>query len=234
MPIATLEEIRLLSNLETKQHKLLQIVLFGQPELDDNLRKTEIRQLRERITHSFSLAPLGAEEVREYLAFRLHAAGYRGPDSVPASRDPLHRPHHRRPHPPHQHRCGQGAACRFRREHSQRQPQACPGGSGRQRVQRRPAGSAQGLGAGSTRAHGRAGGAGRGRGPDRISAVPGRPAAARLGRAQRCRRGSGRNRPRASTRRSGARDAGAAAGTSASRCGAHECLRPPPSALRAP
>jgi type II secretory pathway predicted ATPase ExeA len=80
MPIATLEEIRLLSNLETKQHKLLQIVLFGQPELDDNLRKTEIRQLRERITHSFSLAPLGAEEVREYLAFRLQAAGYRGPD----------------------------------------------------------------------------------------------------------------------------------------------------------
>jgi len=41
MPIATLEEIRLLSNLETKQHKLLQIVLFGQPELDDNLRKAE-------------------------------------------------------------------------------------------------------------------------------------------------------------------------------------------------
>lgn len=83
MPIATLEEIRLLSNLETKQHKLLQIVLFGQPELDDNLRKTEIRQLRERITHSFSLAPLDAEEVREYLAFRLQAAGYRGPDLFP-------------------------------------------------------------------------------------------------------------------------------------------------------
>jgi MSHA biogenesis protein MshM len=83
MPIATLEEIRLLSNLETKQHKLLQIVLFGQPELDDNLRKTEIRQLRERITHSFALAPLGPEEVREYLAFRLQAAGYRGPDLFP-------------------------------------------------------------------------------------------------------------------------------------------------------
>ncbi len=80
MPIGTLEEIRLLSNLETKQHKLLQIVLFGQPELDDNLRRTEIRQLRERITHSFSLAPLDADEVREYLAFRLQAAGYRGPD----------------------------------------------------------------------------------------------------------------------------------------------------------
>ncbi|MEO8630595.1 MAG: AAA family ATPase, partial [Betaproteobacteria bacterium] len=80
MPIATLEEIRLLSNLETKQHKLLQIVLFGQPELDDNLRRADIRQLRERITHSFSLSPLNAEEVRAYLAFRLKAAGYVGQD----------------------------------------------------------------------------------------------------------------------------------------------------------
>jgi MSHA biogenesis protein MshM len=80
MPLATLEEIRLLSNLETKQHKLLQIVLFGQPELDENLRKPEIRQLRERITHSFSLGPLNADEVRSYIAFRLRAAGYHGPD----------------------------------------------------------------------------------------------------------------------------------------------------------
>jgi MSHA biogenesis protein MshM len=80
MPLATLEEIRLLSNLETKQHKLLQIVLFGQPELDENLRKSEIRQLRERITHSFSLGPLKADEVRAYLTFRLRAAGYHGPD----------------------------------------------------------------------------------------------------------------------------------------------------------
>lgn len=80
MPISTLEEIRLLSNLETKQHKLLQIVLFGQPELDENLRQQNIRQLRERITHSFSLMPLDDEDVRAYLTFRLHAAGYHGPD----------------------------------------------------------------------------------------------------------------------------------------------------------
>jgi MSHA biogenesis protein MshM len=80
MPLATLEEIRLLSNLETQQHKLLQIVLFGQPELDENLRQPQIRQLRERITHSFNLAPLDEEDVRAYLAFRLRAAGYRGPD----------------------------------------------------------------------------------------------------------------------------------------------------------
>ncbi len=80
MPIETLEEIRLLSNLETKSDKLLQIVLFGQPELDDNLRENRIRQLKERITHSFRLEPLTAQETREYLMFRLRAAGYRGPD----------------------------------------------------------------------------------------------------------------------------------------------------------
>ncbi len=80
MPIATLEEIRLLSNLETKSDKLLQIVLFGQPELDDNLRENQIRQLKERITHSFRLEPLTAQETREYMMFRLRAAGYRGPD----------------------------------------------------------------------------------------------------------------------------------------------------------
>ncbi|MES2580595.1 MAG: AAA family ATPase [Pseudomonadota bacterium] len=79
MPLATLEEIRLLSNLETKHDKLLQIVLFGQPELDDNLNQTQIRQLRERITHSFNLAPLEPKEIGEYLIFRLRAAGYFGP-----------------------------------------------------------------------------------------------------------------------------------------------------------
>jgi type II secretory pathway predicted ATPase ExeA len=85
MPIATLEEIRLLSNLETKNDKLLQIVLFGQPELDENLRQPNIRQLRERITHSFRLEPLAPGEIREYLMFRMRAAGYRGPDLFPGS-----------------------------------------------------------------------------------------------------------------------------------------------------
>lgn len=79
MPLATLEEIRLLSNLETRQDKLLQIVLFGQPELDDNLNQDNIRQLRERITHRFNLGPLQTKEVGEYLIFRLRAAGYYGP-----------------------------------------------------------------------------------------------------------------------------------------------------------
>lgn len=79
MPIATLEEIRLLSNLETNQDKLLQIVLFGQPELDINLNELDIRQLRDRITHSFTLGPLEAKDIGEYLIFRLRAAGYFGP-----------------------------------------------------------------------------------------------------------------------------------------------------------
>lgn len=79
MPIATLEEIRLLTNLETKQDKLLQIVLFGQPELDTNLNATQIRQLRERITHSFNLDPIDQNAIRDYLMFRLRSAGYFGP-----------------------------------------------------------------------------------------------------------------------------------------------------------
>ena len=85
MPIETLEEIRLLSNLETGKHKLLQIVLFGQPELDENLRRQEIRQLKDRITQNFSLSPLNTEQVKEYLTHRLRAAGYRGPDLFSSS-----------------------------------------------------------------------------------------------------------------------------------------------------
>ncbi|TPW17344.1 MAG: proteinral secretion pathway protein ATPase [Halothiobacillaceae bacterium] len=62
MPLVTLEEIRLLSNLETQHHKLLQVVLFGQPELDVGLNTPQVRQIKER----------------EYLAFRLRLAGLRG------------------------------------------------------------------------------------------------------------------------------------------------------------
>jgi MSHA biogenesis protein MshM len=80
MPVETLEEIRLLSNLETDQSKLLQMVLFGQPELDTKLAKTEIRQLKERITHSFLLEPFAPADTLDYLNFRLRAVGYRGPD----------------------------------------------------------------------------------------------------------------------------------------------------------
>ena len=80
MPIETLEEIRLLSNLETDENKLLQMVLFGQPELDEKLSAPHIRQLRERITHSFNLSPFPPDDTLQYLNFRLRAVGYRGPD----------------------------------------------------------------------------------------------------------------------------------------------------------
>ena len=78
MPLESLEEIRLLSNLETNKSKLLQIVLFGQPELDEHLAKPQMRQLRERITHSFNLSPLSLEDAHAYLRHRLAAAGYKG------------------------------------------------------------------------------------------------------------------------------------------------------------
>ncbi|VAW52606.1 MSHA biogenesis protein MshM [hydrothermal vent metagenome] len=80
MPIDTLEEIRLLSNLETDQNKLLQMVLFGQPELDEKLSQPQIRQLKERITHSFNLSPFPQDDTLCYLNFRLRAVGYKGPD----------------------------------------------------------------------------------------------------------------------------------------------------------
>jgi MSHA biogenesis protein MshM len=80
MPPDTLEEIRLLSNLETQRHKLLHIVLFGQPELDVVLNRVTMRQLKDRITQHFALTPLTRIEVAAYLDFRMRAAGYRGPD----------------------------------------------------------------------------------------------------------------------------------------------------------
>lgn len=80
MPEDTLEQVRLLSNLETNRHKLLQIVLFGQPELDEVLAVASMRQLKDRITHSFRMRPLSRAEAATYLSFRMRAAGYRGPD----------------------------------------------------------------------------------------------------------------------------------------------------------
>ena len=82
MPLETLEEIRLLSNLETDEHKLLQIILFGQPELDQNLSHQSIRQLRERITHNFNLEPLSQDEIHNYLNFRMREVGYTGPELI--------------------------------------------------------------------------------------------------------------------------------------------------------
>lgn len=80
MPEETLEQVRLLSNLESSRHKLLQIVLFGQPELDEALAKPSMRQLKDRITHSFRTRPLAEDEVSKYVSFRMRAAGYKGPE----------------------------------------------------------------------------------------------------------------------------------------------------------
>lgn len=78
MPLDTLEAVRLLTNLETAREKLLQIVLFGQPELDEHLALPRMRQLAERITHSFFVPPLPPRLVASFLQFRLRAAGYTG------------------------------------------------------------------------------------------------------------------------------------------------------------
>lgn len=79
MDAAALDEVRRLSNVETAQHKLVGIVLFGQPELDALLARPDLRQLRDRVVQRFSLPPLPRGCVPEYLHRRLCAAGYRGP-----------------------------------------------------------------------------------------------------------------------------------------------------------
>jgi MSHA biogenesis protein MshM len=78
MPLETLEALRLLTNLETEKRKLLQIVLFGQPELDDRLEQESVRQLRQRITFHYRLGALRSGELDDYVAHRLAMAGYRG------------------------------------------------------------------------------------------------------------------------------------------------------------
>lgn len=78
MPFETLEALRLLSNLETEKRKLLRIVLFGQPELDEKLRQPELRQLQQRIAFHYRLAGLEKSELENYLAHRLRVAGFRG------------------------------------------------------------------------------------------------------------------------------------------------------------
>jgi len=80
LPAQSLEAIRLLSNLETGKQKLVQIVLFGQPELDARLAQSSIRQLQQRIMHAYQLQPLNRDSVRSYLLHRIRSAGYRGPE----------------------------------------------------------------------------------------------------------------------------------------------------------
>ena len=80
MPLDTLEELRLLYNLQIGNAKLLQIILFGQPELNAKLDKPNMRQLKDRIVHHFQMQPLSRNTLENYLMFRMRAAGYHGPD----------------------------------------------------------------------------------------------------------------------------------------------------------
>lgn len=92
MPQETLEALRLLTNLETEKRKLVQVVLFGQPELDERLAHAAVRQLRQRITFQYRLLALNAGEVGHYLTHRLRVAGYRGSRLfVPAAVRRMHR-----------------------------------------------------------------------------------------------------------------------------------------------
>jgi len=79
MPVETLEALRLLTNLETEKRKLLQVVLFGQPELDGVLESPSVRQLRQRITFSYRLLPMNRTGLNAYVGHRLQVAGYEGP-----------------------------------------------------------------------------------------------------------------------------------------------------------
>jgi MSHA biogenesis protein MshM len=78
MPLESLEVLRLLTNLETEKRKLLQVVLFGQPELNERLRHHSIRQLRQRISFQYDLKGLRRDELERYLRHRVAVAGYAG------------------------------------------------------------------------------------------------------------------------------------------------------------
>ncbi|MBI3222455.1 MAG: AAA family ATPase [Nitrosomonadales bacterium] len=78
MPLESLEVLRLLTNLETEKRKLLQVVLFGQSELDERLRHHSVRQLRQRISFQYQLQGLRRDELERYLHHRLEVAGFSG------------------------------------------------------------------------------------------------------------------------------------------------------------
>jgi len=80
LPDESLEALRLFTNLETESRKLLQVVLFGQPELDERLATKKFRQLRQRISFSYQLRSMTAAEVAHYISHRTNIAGYRGVD----------------------------------------------------------------------------------------------------------------------------------------------------------
>ncbi|MEM7210194.1 MAG: AAA family ATPase [Pseudomonadota bacterium] len=78
IPNSTLEALRLLTNLETEKYKLLQVVLIGQPELDERLKRQSVRQLKQRITFSCELELIDRNSIDGYVLHRLNVAGYSG------------------------------------------------------------------------------------------------------------------------------------------------------------
>lgn len=76
---AVLEQLRLLTNLETNTRKLLQVILIGQPELQELLKRNDLRQLAQRITARYHLLPLNQHEVQQYVSYRLKVAGCERP-----------------------------------------------------------------------------------------------------------------------------------------------------------
>jgi len=86
-----LEQIRLLTNLETTKSKLLQIILIGQPELNDLLSRNDLRQLAQRVTARYHLGALDRSEIEDYVNFRLNVAGCRKPLFTKQALGQLHR-----------------------------------------------------------------------------------------------------------------------------------------------
>ena len=83
LPEESLEALRLFTNLETESRKLLQVVLFAQPELDERLKQAHFRQLRQRITFAYQLRAMTASEVEHYINHRMSVAGYKGAQLFP-------------------------------------------------------------------------------------------------------------------------------------------------------
>ena len=78
LPVESIEALRLMTNLETETRKLLQVVLFGQPELDEKLSLPELRQLKQRVTFSYCLRLMNRDQIYQYVRHRMTVAGYRG------------------------------------------------------------------------------------------------------------------------------------------------------------
>ena len=78
LPVESIEALRLMTNLETESRKLLQVVLFGQPELNQKLSMPELRQLKQRITFSYSLSHMDTDQIYHYVKHRLVVAGHPG------------------------------------------------------------------------------------------------------------------------------------------------------------